>query len=117
MQNDTSRKFPNLLGEMLKAGMDKKDLAEHLGISRRTLDRRLNGSIEFRWKELQILHSLFSSVPMRVLLERSKQPSTQIGREEFLCQKTDTANTADAKRQTRKTCAIHASKSSGSSER
>ncbi len=72
MQNDTLRIFPNLLRAMSASGLSKPELAARLGISRRTLDRRLNGSIEFRWNELRELHRIFPDISMHDLLNRTQ---------------------------------------------
>ena len=81
MQNDTSEAmtvFPHLLCAMTRAGITRNELAVILGISRSTLQRRLRGSIEFRWNELVRLHALFPDTPVSILLER-KQPNMHIG--------------------------------------
>lgn len=71
MQNDTSVSFPNILRAMSSAGLNKKELAFRLGVSMSTLYRRLNGVTQFRWNELQSLHTLFPDIPVSLLIERT----------------------------------------------
>lgn len=115
MQNDTSEAmtvFPHLLCAMTRAGITRNELAVILGISRSTLQRRLRGSIEFRWNELLRLHAVFPDVAVSYLLERPKPSSHNTDKEVKTCQNTIAANTADAKSSVMATCAVNARKSS-----
>lgn len=71
MQNDTFPLFPNLTAAISESGLTRRKLAQALGISVSSLGRRMRGSIEFRWRELILLHAVFPDIPVSILLKRS----------------------------------------------
>ncbi len=71
MQNDTFPLFPNLISAISESGLTRRELAQTLGMSVSSLGRRLRGSVEFRWKELLLLRTVFPDIPMSVLLKRT----------------------------------------------
>lgn len=87
MQNDTFPLFPNLASAILDSGLTRRELAQALEMSVSSLGRRLRGKVEFRWRELLILHSVFPDIPVSILLKRSKQSDVQTDEEELSCQK------------------------------
>ena len=93
MQNDTFPVFPNLTSAITDSGLTRKELAQALGISVSSLGRRLRGSIEFRLREMLILHAVFPEIPVSVLLQRRSGYDRQ--RRNDSC----TVNTAGARRQ------------------
>ena len=50
--------FRELLGEMIKKGISKADLAKVLKISERTLKNKLNGITDFSWSEVKKIKSV-----------------------------------------------------------
>ena len=86
MQNDTFPVFPNLTAAISDSGLTRRELAQVLGMSVSSLGRRLRGSMEFRLRELLVLHALFSEIPMSVLLKRSQPTDHQSDKEELSCQ-------------------------------
>ena len=49
--------YPNLEAELARAGIEKKDLAAVLGISKNTLYSRLNGKTELTLSEARIIRA------------------------------------------------------------
>lgn len=78
--------FPNLTAAISDSGLTRRELAQVLGMSVSSLGRRLRGSMEFRLRELLVLHALFSEIPMSVLLKRSQPTDHQSDEEELSCQ-------------------------------
>ena len=44
--------YPNLVGEIAKRGIRRKDIASVLGISERALYTKLSGRVSFTWDEV-----------------------------------------------------------------
>ncbi len=51
--------YTNLIGEIAKRGYTKSKIAEHLGINRNTLSKKLMGETDFSKKEFDTLHQAF----------------------------------------------------------
>lgn len=62
--------YPVLEAEIAKAGIKKKDLANTLEITDRTLSQKLAGRTEFTWGEVLLLNSVFPTIPPVQLLSR-----------------------------------------------
>ena len=61
--------YPNLEAEISKNGIKKKDIADKLNISNRAFAEKMAGRVDFWWKEVSIIHSIFPNVPAEELFE------------------------------------------------
>lgn len=52
-------KYPILVGEIAKRGIKKKAIASELGITGKTLNKKLEGVTDFTWPEVCCLHGSF----------------------------------------------------------
>ena len=60
--------YPALRAEMARAGVDQKQIAEHLGYGPSQVTKRMTGQIEWRLSELQSI-ALFLNVPVSSLID------------------------------------------------
>lgn len=51
--------YPVLVGEMAKREVQKKELAERMGICYRALNNKLSGKVPFTWPEVCTINSAF----------------------------------------------------------
>lgn len=63
--------YPNLEAEISKNGIKKKDIAKALRISPRAFSLKMNGQVDFWWKEVGIIHSFFPNIPAEELFEHT----------------------------------------------
>ena len=63
--------YPNLEAEISKNGFKKKDIADKLNISPRAFAEKMTGRVDFWWKEVGIIQSLFPNVPAEELFEHT----------------------------------------------
>ncbi len=61
--------YPVLEAEISVRGIRKKYIAEKLNITPRALSYKMSGKTDFRWQEINIIHSLFPDVPADKLFE------------------------------------------------
>lgn len=54
--------YPMLEAKIAEKGYAKKDLACELGITQRSLISKLSGSVDFWWKEVEVLCNIFSDI-------------------------------------------------------
>lgn len=64
--------YPLLEAEISKNGVRKKDLANIMGITPRTLSQKLSGEKDFWWSEILALRTIFPCIPPEKLLSRSE---------------------------------------------
>ena len=64
--------YPNLEDEISKNGIKKKDIAEKLGITPRAFSDKMTGRVDFWWKEILIIHSIFPNVQPMELFEHER---------------------------------------------
>lgn len=62
--------YPALRAEMARAGVDQKQIAEHLGYNPSQVTKRMRGEIEWRLSELQAI-ALFLNVPVSRLIDEA----------------------------------------------
>lgn len=64
--------YPTLEGKIAERGIQKKTLAERLGIKPRTLQNKLNGKTEFTWNEVIAMRdAYFQDVTPETLMRRA----------------------------------------------
>lgn len=63
--------FPTLEAEISKRGIQKKELAEKIGISPRAFSCKMTGKTDLWWKEILIIHSMFPDIPPEKLFSHS----------------------------------------------
>ncbi len=64
--------YPNLEAEISKNGIKKKDIADKLGITPRAFSDKMTGRVDFWWKEILIIHSIFPNVQPMELFEHER---------------------------------------------
>lgn len=69
MANRKSPYFPILESEISKNGVLKKSIADKLNISNRALSCKLTGKVDFWWKEIVAIQSMFPNVPAEQLFK------------------------------------------------
>jgi putative transcriptional regulator len=52
--------YRELLGEMVKKSITKKQLAKNIGVSEKTLFNKLNGKTDFTWNEVKKIRKIVS---------------------------------------------------------
>lgn len=62
--------FPNLLIELKHNRYSQKGLARYIGISEKSISKKLNGKTEFTLKEMEAIQSVFSSCSLDYLFTR-----------------------------------------------
>ena len=50
--------YRELLGEIVKRGLSKKELAKEIGITEKTLFNKLNGKSDFTWSEIKKIRNI-----------------------------------------------------------
>ena len=65
--------YPVLEAEIARKGISKSSVAEYLGISVKAFHNKRKGNIDFWWKEVALLHSLFPDVPIELLMKREDE--------------------------------------------
>ena len=63
--------YPTLEAEISRKGIQKKAIAEKLGILPRAFSRKLSGETRFWWEEVLILHSIFPDISIERLMKKS----------------------------------------------
>lgn len=61
--------YPTLEAEISRKGIKKQDIAKKLNITPRSLSCKMTGQIDFWWKEINAIHSIFPDVPTEQLFE------------------------------------------------
>lgn len=62
--------YRELLGEIVKKGLTKKELAKGIGISEKTLFNKLNGNSDFTWSEVKEIRNIVApDIPLEKLFE------------------------------------------------
>lgn len=65
--------YYELLGEIARKGVSKKQLAKEVGISEKTLFNKLNGKSDFTWSEVkQIKKALHTNLSLEKLFNNSE---------------------------------------------
>ncbi|MGL4571826.1 MAG: helix-turn-helix domain-containing protein [Clostridium sp.] len=63
--------YRELLGNLAKKGMSKKELAEIVGITEKTLFNKLNGKSDFTWSEVKRIRKVVApEVSLEKLFEK-----------------------------------------------
>lgn len=52
--------YRELLGEMAKKGVSRRQLAESIGMSEKTLFNKLNGRTDFTWNEVNKIRNVIN---------------------------------------------------------
>ena len=65
--------YPTLEAEMAKNGVKKQELAKLLDITPRMLTFKMRGQVDFWWKEVLIIQSVFPNVPLTELFEHNNE--------------------------------------------
>lgn len=65
--------YPTLEAEIAKNGVKKQDLADLLGITPRMLCFKMKGQVDFWWKEVLIIQSVFPNIPPTELFEHNDE--------------------------------------------
>lgn len=61
----------NLRKEMMRSKITQKDISEILGITKKSVNEKINGHTEFTLKEIQLIHeSYFKGLTLDYLFER-----------------------------------------------
>ncbi|MBE6844728.1 MAG: hypothetical protein E7508_03290 [Ruminococcus sp.] len=68
--------YPTLEAKIAEKGYAKKDIAKELGISHRSLTSKLSGSVDFWWKEVEVLCKLFSDISPFELFSHAEDTET-----------------------------------------
>lgn len=64
--------YYELLGEIARKGISKKQLAKEIGMSEKTLFNKLNGKTDFTWSEVKkIKKSLHTNLSLEKLFQNS----------------------------------------------
>ncbi|HZJ85807.1 MAG TPA: hypothetical protein VFC83_01660 [Erysipelotrichaceae bacterium] len=50
--------YRELLGEMVKCGLTREELAKQIGVSEKTLFNKLNGATDFSWTEVKAIRDI-----------------------------------------------------------
>lgn len=70
--------YPTIAAEMARQGITKKELANCIGISYRSLDNKLAGRVAFTWPEVEaIKNKFFPDMTPEVLFARAKTQDTE----------------------------------------
>lgn len=69
--------YPTLEAEISKNGIRKQDIAKALNITPRALSLKMNGQVDFWWKEILIIHSLFPDVQLIELFEHERSDTNE----------------------------------------
>lgn len=64
--------YPNLEAEISKNGIKKQDIAKALNITPRALSQKMTGQVDFWWKEILIIHSIFPDIQPIKLFEHER---------------------------------------------
>ena len=64
--------YPNLEAEISKNGIKKQDIAKALNITPRAFGMKMNGRVDFWWKEVSIVQTFFPDVPAEKLFEHER---------------------------------------------
>lgn len=65
--------YPTLEAEISKNGVKKQELAKLLNITPRALSGKMKGQVDFWWKEVLVIQSIFPDVPPNVLFEHETE--------------------------------------------
>ncbi|PRR77648.1 hypothetical protein CLLI_22120 [Clostridium liquoris] len=64
--------YRELLGEIVKKGLNRKKLAEKIGVSEKTLRNKLNGKTDFTWSEVKKIRDIVApEYTLEKLFEKS----------------------------------------------
>ena len=63
--------YRELLGEMVKRGITRNEIAQKLGITPKSLFNKINGKTEFTWKEVKAIRKIVA--PEKTLEELFKE--------------------------------------------
>lgn len=66
--NDDAQASQGVLKHLKAKQIKQEDVANYLGISRTTLNRKLNGSSEFKISEINLIHKQYN-VPLSLFFE------------------------------------------------
>ena len=66
--NDDTQASQGVLKHLKAKQIKQEDVANYLGISRTTLNRKLNGSSEFKISEIKLIHKQYN-VPLSLFFE------------------------------------------------
>ncbi len=69
--------FPILESEIAKRGIRKKDIAKSIGITERSLTKKLSGETDWWWNEVLAIHAIFPYVPPEKLFEHNSMIMNQ----------------------------------------
>ena len=64
--------YPNLEAEISKNGIKKQDIAKALNITPRAFGMKMTGQVDFWWKEILIIHSIFPDIQPIKLFEHER---------------------------------------------
>ncbi|MGN1134701.1 MAG: hypothetical protein ACI4SF_00600 [Oscillospiraceae bacterium] len=64
--------YPTLEAEISKNGIKKQDIAKALNITPRALSQKMKGQVDFWWKEVATIQSIFPNIPAEKLLEHER---------------------------------------------
>ena len=67
--------YRELLGEMIKKGITRKEVAKLLGITPKTFFNKMNGRTEFTWTEVKAIRQMVA--PEKTLDDLFKESETQ----------------------------------------
>lgn len=65
--------FPNLLIELKKQRCTQQDLAQHIGISRATMQNKLNGHSQFTLREMKAIQGALKGCTLDYLFTECEQ--------------------------------------------
>ena len=66
--------YPNLVGEMAKRGIKKKEVAKSISVCDKALNNKLQGKTPFTWPEVQtIRREFFPDIPPDELFASDKE--------------------------------------------
>lgn len=63
--------YPVLEAEISKQGLRKKDIAQEMGITPRSLSQKMSGKSDWWWNEILFIHSIFPDKPPLELFKHS----------------------------------------------
>lgn len=68
--------YPNLVGEIAKRGIDKREIAKYIGISSRSFYDRMVGAVSFTWDEVVAINAgFFPDMQKDYLFAKANQES------------------------------------------
>ena len=65
--------YPILEAKIAENGIAKKDIAEKLGITPRSLSCKLSGDVDFWWKEVVAISEIFSEIEPFSLFQHNEK--------------------------------------------